>query len=332
MRQKIILSVMLFVLFPLLFSGNSVAATYEENLSQAVQSLCVRKGDANFLLLTNAPYVKVDSSFALPYLEKAQEQTGCTVGKGNLLFFQRAQDHPLRLMLFDKTNGNAVIISKEEKQWVSEKLNMSPAEISKPSFWEKSKGFFAGKDMFTLAAIADVWAEGGPYDFLKSAELHNHICPGLTSGYLIAHYIQNHYPLKEGERYTIIASPTWCKEDALQVLLDCTPGKQGMVVKHLSKVQIDRISFADPAGIVLVWDEKRKVGKGYALAFDFKKLKALSPKDSPKAATVLSVLPHLTEPDRFVTTAAEFDLNEGLYDGITQAGENPYELAGLIKN
>lgn len=74
-----------------------------------MQTLSVRKGNANFLLLTNAPYVKVGRSFAHPYLEKAHEQTRCKVEEGNLLFFQRVQDHSLRLMLFDKTNGNVVI-------------------------------------------------------------------------------------------------------------------------------------------------------------------------------------------------------------------------------
>ena len=81
--------------------------------------------------------------------------------------------------------------------------------------------------MFTLASMANVWAKGGPYDFLKSAELHNHICPGLTSGYLMAHYILDHFPLKDGERYTVVACPVWCKEDAFQVVMDCTPGKKG---------------------------------------------------------------------------------------------------------
>ncbi len=329
MKKKMILLVMT-ILFAMT-AMTAVATTLVENLSRAMQTLKVKKGDRNLLLLTDAPYVKVDGKFALPYLDTVQDKTGCTVGKGNLLFFQRSQSHPLRLLLMRKTDGSAVIISRVEKDWVSENMNIGPASISSPAFWEGAKTLKAGKDIFTLAAIAAVWAKGGPYDFLKSAELHNHICPGLTSGYLIAHYIQNHFPLKEGERYTIVSCPAWCKEDALQVILDCTPGKHGMVVKHLSKAQIEKISFANPAGMVLVWDAKAKTGKGYALTFDFDKLKALSPKDSPKAATVLAALDHLQDPDQFVATAAEFDLDETLFDGIVQAGSNPYELADLLK-
>jgi len=179
--------------------------------------------------------------------------------------------------------------------------------------------------------VANVWAKDGPYDFLKSAELHNHICPGLTSGYLMAHYILNHYPLKKDEKYTVVACPVWCKEDALQVVLDCTPGKKGLVVKPLSDEQKERISIANPAGMVLVWNAEKKSGKGAALSFNFDTLRALSPKDTPKAAMVLAAVEHLNQPERFVTTAAEFDIDEKLFEAITRAGSNPWEVTGLVK-
>ena len=328
MKNK--LALLFFIMLQTL-TANALAATFEETAAQAFKTLELKKGDKDLLLLTNAPYVKVDGNFALPYLQIAEELTGCSVGKGNLLFFQRSQTQPLRLLLMRRVDGQAVIISRDNADWISETMNLSPATISTPAFWETAKSYKAGKDMSTLAAIAAVWAKGGPYDFLKSAELHNHICPGLTSGYLIAHYIQNHFPLQEDERYTIVSSPTWCKEDALQVILDATPGKHGMVVKHLSKAQVEKIAFANPAGMVLVYNGKTKTGKGYALTCDLAPLKALSPKDSPKAATVLAALDHLAVPDRFVATAAEFTLTETLYNDITQAGSNPYELAGLLK-
>lgn len=320
------------VLFTLVYFGNASAASFQEEVSQAMETLAVSKGDTGLLMLTNAPYVKIDNQCALSYLDQAQELTGCTVGKGNLLFFQRPQAHPLRLMLFKKTNGDAVIISRAEQAWASEPLNLSAAIISALSFWKTAKeDFKAGADMFTLAAMANVWAKDGPYDFLKSAELHNHICPGLTSGYMIAHYILNHYPLKKGERYTVVACPVWCKEDALQVVLDCTPGKKGLVVKSLSNEQVQKIAVTHPAGMVLVWNNQKKTGKGVALSFNFDRLKALAPKDTPKAAIVLAALEYLDKPDQFVSTAAEFDLDENRYNGILQAGGNPYEIAGLMK-
>ncbi len=320
----------LFLTFGLCTHG--FAVTFEAMVSQAMQTLKVSKGDPDLLILTDAPYVKIDGTCALQWLDQAQEKTGCTVGKGNLLFFQRSQTHPLRLMLFSKKDGHAVIISREKNKLESDDLDIGPATISQAAFWEKTNDFHAGRDLFTLVAMANVWAKGGPYDFLKSAELHNHICPGLTSGYLMAHYILDHFPLKPGERYTVVACPVWCKEDAFQVIMDCTPGKKGMVVKRLSEAQKKRISIDNPAGMVLIWDATQKRGRGAALSFRFDPLRSLSPKDTPKAAMVLTSLDYLDQPDRFVSTAAEFDLDEKRYEAIVQAGNNPWETVGLITN
>jgi formylmethanofuran dehydrogenase subunit E-like metal-binding protein len=313
------------------FCGRVFADTFEEVIAQAMQTLKVSKGDPNLLVLTDAPYVRTDGANALPWLDQAQQKTGCTVGKGNLLFFQRPQTHPFRLMLFCKEDGNAVIFSRINSKWETDSLNIGPAAISQPAFWKKTDTFQAGRDMFTLASMANVWAKDGPYDFLKSAELHNHICPGLTSGYLMAHYILDHFPLKPGERYTVVACPVWCKEDAFQVIMDCTAGKKGLIVKPLSDDQKKRISVDNPAGMVLVWDAKQKRGRGAALSFSFDPLRALSPKDAPKAAMVLAAVDHLDQPDRFVSTAAEFNLDEQRYEAIIQAGNNPWEVVGLMK-
>ena len=331
MHRFIRLGIVLTVLLTVGFSGYVFADTFEKNVSQALQTLNVSKGDPDLLMLTNAPYIKVDGASALPWLNQAQEKSGCTVGKGNLLFFQRPQSHPFRLMLFSKTNGQAVIISRENNNWVTDAVNIGPDTIAKAAFWEKIDTYHAGKDMFTLASLANVWAKGGPYDFLKSAELHNHICPGLTSGYLMAHYILDHFPLKDGERYTVIACPVWCKEDAFQVIMDCTPGKKGLVVKPISDDQKKQITVPNPAGMVLVWDAEQKRGRGAALSFSFDPLRALSPKDTPKPAMVLAALDHLDHPDRFVSTSAEFNLDEKRYDAIVQAGNNPWAVVGLIK-
>ena len=307
------------------------AATFTDTVSRAMSNLSVTKNDPGLLVMTDAPYVKVDGACALPYLEKAQALTGCMVGKGNLLFFQRPQVHPLRLMLFKKHSGDAVVISRVGQTWLSEALNLDAKAISDSGFWEKVKAMEAGKDMFTLATIANVWAKDAPYDFLKSAELHNHICPGVTSGYLIAHYILTNYPLKKGERYTIVACPVWCKEDAIQVILDCTPGKKGLIVKPLSDQQLKRVAIDRPAGLVLIWNDQDKAGRGAALSFDFDRLSAQAPKNCPKAATMLAALDSLDKPDRFVSTAVEFTLNDERYQRIIQAGSNPYEVLGLLR-
>ncbi|WDP90080.1 MAG: hypothetical protein HUN04_10305 [Desulfobacter sp.] len=297
----------------------------------AMSELNAAKSDAGLLVLTNAPFVKSNGKDSLPALAQVQEATGAAVGKGNLLFFQRSQSHALRIMLFNKSDRKAVVISRTGK-WSVETIRLDAKTIQSSEFWKTAKEkYTAGKDLFTLATLATAWAEGAPYDFLKAAELHNHICPGLTSGYLMAHYMLKHYPLAPGQRYTVVACPVWCKEDAFQAVMDCTPGKRGLVVKPLSAEQKEKISVDNPAGFLLVWDSKKKTGKGVALSFDFKTLKSVYPENTPKAATILYTAAYLSFPDKFVSAAAEFDLDESTYNAMRQAGSNPYKIAGLTK-
>jgi len=331
--KNIISITLLLSLFLTAFLGNAVwAATFEETVSRAMKTLNVAKGDDSLLMMTNAPYIKVNGSPALSYLDQAQNLTGCTVGKGNLLFYQRFQTQPLRLMLFEKSKGDAVIISRTVDQvWLTETLNISGTVVSSPIFWRTTSNYQAGGDIFTLAGIANAWAKGAPYDLLKSTEIHDHICPGLVGGYLMSHYILKHYPLKAWEGYTVVACPVWCKDDAFQVVMGRTPGKKGLIVKQLSEKQLANITVANPAGMVLIWNYKKKTGKGVALSFDSDRLHSLASKDTPKVGQVVASIPHLHNPDQFVSTAAEFDLDEKLFQEIILAGTNPYELTGLVK-
>jgi hypothetical protein len=81
----------------------------------------------------------------------------------------------------------------------------------------------------------------------------------------------------------------------------------------------------------LICNDQDKAGRGAALSFDFDRLSAQAPKNCPKAATMLAALDSLDKPERFVSTAAEFTLNDERYQQIIQAGSNPYEVLGLLR-
>jgi formylmethanofuran dehydrogenase subunit E-like metal-binding protein len=296
-----------------------------------MEDLSVKKHDQRLLVLTNAIYVKLQGKDCLNYVKILEEKTGCSVGNTNMLFFQRPQNHPLRIVLFRKDTGDTVAISCDNKKCVSEKFNMSVAAASGKDFWKNSKSLIIGSDIFSIATIAGSWALGAPYDFLKCAELHNHICPGLTSGYFIAKTIIKNYPLKKGESYTFVSCPVWCKEDAIQVILDATPGKQKMVVKNLTDSQKKNLTVKNPAGILLIWNKKEEKGRGIIFSMDFDKARKLVVEGSPKAAIVFAMIPLLNKPEEFVTAVAEFDITPKIYEGMLAAGTNPYEIAGSIK-
>jgi len=310
--------------------AQAVEKPFDPAIIRAMHTLKTTKNDPGLLVLSNAPFVNTLGQSSLPFLARVQHFTGAMVGNGNLLFFQRPQSHPLRVMLFNKKNQKAVVISAGNGAWAEDVLDLSLETISSPDFWKTAKDkFTAAQDLFSLVTIAKAWSENAPYDFLKAAELHNHICPGLTSGYLMAHFILDHYPLAQDQRYTFISSPVWCKEDAFQVIMDLTPGKRGLVVKPLSKAQEKKITIPNPAGLLLIWNKKEKTGKAVALSFDFKALKALYPEGIAKAATIVYTAAHLSSPDKFVSVSKEVDLTPAKFKAMQEAGNNPYKVAGL---
>lgn len=57
----------------------------------------------------------------------------------------------------------------------------------------------------------------------------------------------------------------------------------------------------------------------------------MNPKNTPKAATVITAVDYLDQPGLFVSTATRFDLNAKRFNRIIEAGSNPYEVVGLMK-
>lgn len=313
----------------------SQALDVDKPVQQAMKKLKAEKADRGLLVLTNATYVRMSGQCPLPVLERVQDLTGCTVGRGNLLFFQRPQHHALRIMLFKKDTADAVILSLDQNRIISESVCMDMKHISREEFWEKAGKLSCGKDIFTLVTLANAWVRGAPYDFLKCAELHNHLCPGVTSGYLIARYILKKFPLKNGEKYVMISSPVWCKEEAFPVVLGCSPGRRDMVVKPLSSEQVKNVSVKRPAGMVLIWNSTKKTGKGIALQFDFATLldgrKGADMSRMQKAIAAIKLVRSLNSPEKYVKSAAEFEVTEAVYNQLLNAGTNPYQAAGLLK-
>ena len=333
MNKRALTIIVVALVLGLAWALPAAAGSVGEAAEEAMKTLDITKGDKNLLVLTNAPYVMVHGAPALPALAEVETAAGCSVGQGNLLFFLRIQNHPLRFMFFNKKTNEAVIVSFKDHKPIFEKVDLSPKAISDPKFRERNTAQLAvGGDIFTLAGIAVAWAKGAPFDFLKCAELHDHICPGLMSGYLIAKYILEKYPLGKGDQYVWVSCPVWCKEDALQIMLDCTPGKKRLVMKRLSEEQQKKISFDKrPAGMLLIWNNEKQTGKGAAFSYDSDYLTSLAEKGVSKLGRVYAAADHLDQPEKCVAVEAEFDLDGEKYTKIMQAGFNPYEVVGLVK-
>jgi formylmethanofuran dehydrogenase subunit E-like metal-binding protein len=319
-------------------------------IQDGMRDLKIEKGSPALLTLTNATYVKINGNTAEGYVDILQDTTGCSIGRGNLLFFHRPITYPLKVVLFKRDTKDAVVITNDGEKTAAMNLRMDGDEAAAPDGWKRIQERL-GPDAFSIVTIANAWAKGAPYDFLRCCEFHNHLCPGVSSGYQIAQFILEKYPLHKGETYAWIACPPWCKDDAIQILLDLTPGKKSLFVKELTADQKKAISGEKPndniAGIVVVWSNKANKGKAVALRYNWGKARQVSgvtaedfkPKGGPNNPVFWSsrvkcdwgLLPYLREPAGFVTAVKEVELSPQMYTKMTSAGVNPYEVIGLIQ-
>ncbi|MDY6951713.1 MAG: FmdE family protein [Thermodesulfobacteriota bacterium] len=326
MNQAIRVLVAAAALF-LLLAGNLYALDVRRAVKEGLKELKADKGSAELCAITDATYVRVNGKTSEAYVDVIQEETGCSVGKGNLLFFHRATGHPLKVALFCKDTKQCFVISYNGDQVQTQRYDLGLDVASKPRFWKDVDGPLA-PDAFTVGSMAHAWASGAPQDLLKCAEFHNHLCAGVTSGYMMARFIMKRYPLGKGERYTWIASPAFCKDDALQMLLDITPGKKSLFVKKLTEFQREKMAFENPAGILVVWNQRKSKGKGVVFDFNWKKAQR---KDKDKLKTMLGMLPCLENPEAFVGVVKEFDATPQMLRRLTAAETNPYRWLDLTK-
>ncbi|RLB05287.1 MAG: hypothetical protein DRG50_07485 [Deltaproteobacteria bacterium] len=344
MRRYI--QIFLVVLLLVFVAKGLHAADVKGFIKDGLKDLKVEKGDPRLCVITDATYVTVNGKTTQGYVDLIQEQTGCSIGKGNLLFFHRPTTYPLKVALFRKDTKDSVVITYDGEKTKKVNLNIDGNKATQPEYWKQIENALGASDAFSIVTIANSWAMGVPFDFLKCCEFHNHLCPGLTSGYFIVKVIQKRYPLKKGEKYIFIACPPWCKDDAIQILLDLTPGKRSLFVKQLTDPQKRGCAAANVAGILVIWKAKENKGKGAIFQFDWKKAckvsgvkrKDFRPEGGKKNPVFWitrvkcdwGLMPYLERPGEFVNVVKEFEVSPEMLTKFTMAGVNPYEEIGFV--
>ena len=132
---------------------------------------------------------------------------------------------------------------------------------------------------FSVATISLAWSLGAPPDLLLAAEFHNHVCPGLLSGYFIYRYLDEHGLIDRSGEVYVVAEPVWCKDDLYAVLFDATPGKRRITVKLMPRSEVEQLMKmlgADPAGAIIVSTHHKEVNKVIVVAFNFTKVRELA--------------------------------------------------------
>lgn len=332
----------IMTLAPAAFASDAMAPP----IQQAMEDLGIEKGAPQLCVLTNAPYVAPNGKSCPEVVDTLQDLTGCTVGRKNLLFFQRPVNHPLLVALHREDNGETVVIRHGGKSAKTLRFNMKGDSAAEPAVFGEIKKKLKG-DAFSVVTLLTAHAKGAPYSFLKVCEHHNHYCPGVTSGYFIAHFVLDRYPKAAGEKYVWFACPPWCKDDAISTMLDLSPGKQSLFVKNMAEGRATEGPDGRYAGIMVRWNPKTKTGKAAVLQFDWNeafKLANLTPEEfnpeggpsnpaffTARVRSAWALIPHLDEPERFVTLFKEVDVDASGLKRMKQAGEDPYAVIGMAK-
>ena len=322
-------------------AGDSIGLTAA--VQDAMTDLGVTNTTPGLCVLTDAGYVTVDGETTEGCLGAFRSGTGCTIGAGNLLMIHRSTDKPLWFAIFDNDTKDCVYSIYTDGEFSATKINIAEENITAIDGWNATKSAI-GSDAFTVACIANAWGYGASYDLLKCTEFHNHLCPGLMSGYLISDYIRENYPLGAGESYTWIGCPNWCKEDAIQVRLDLTSGKKDLIAKQRSGELF--VKEKPLAGILIIWNSTAESGRGVAFRYDWGEMCNLTDtntsdfkppggKTNPLFFTTrikcsLGFISYMDQPDMFISLASdEFDVTSEQLARVKEAGVDPYVELGL---
>jgi formylmethanofuran dehydrogenase subunit E-like metal-binding protein len=264
----------------------------------------------------------------------------------NLLIVQNARNSPLWFAFFDKRSGKCTYIevSYENKNKINYKVteNIKFSKLSKNqksiADWNEkvNNSVFDGHE-FAILTIANAWATGKlDYELMQSLELHNHFCPGVSSGYVLANWMEEHYPLKKGTSYTVFACPNWCKDDVFVKRWDVTPGKGGIWVSSLTTNETEALG-GSPAGIFVVTDKNTGSMKAVVLGFNFDVVSENCGAKTDDPTWISYYLMDLWLMDKenwnangLVSVIAVVDIDANTLTEMKQANANPYEVLGLL--
>ncbi len=345
---------------------------------RAMKELKLEKGDLNILALTDAGYIaRIGEYTTEKALDGVMLTSGTSRGKGNLANLHKPHNASLWFAFFDKKSKGCVYLEADnevlrnylerEKTGIdaalSEFMKLKDNEIftkiakenidadrllNNPESWQKKMvaEVFGGNE-FSIFTISNLWAMGLPNDFLKVAELHDHICPGLTSGYLIAEYIKKNFPTPAPRyEYTVIAIPPWCKDDALIQIFETNVGHKRLYVKHLTKEQMAQLpeEAKNVANVFIRWPKGAQKGEGLVVGFDWDKAyegSGTSPKDLKAFDTYkwwwvrlkmdIWMMDYLDKPEELVFAIKEFSVeSQAELDNLKAAGVNPLVELGIM--
>ncbi|WYD80415.1 MAG: FmdE family protein [Candidatus Electrothrix gigas] len=282
------------------------------------------------LALTNAGYAEIDGRATTGALDGLTRVL--RVGRGNhtLVELQSASTSPLWFAVYDKKSGyvaylevDPAAVTEDEIEnntnlfstAVAEQVNAEHLYANAAEYAAKFDSKIFNGNEFRVVTVANALSVGVPTTVVRSFELHDHYCPGVTSGILMAEYVKKFLP--SGKGYFVQTIQPWCKEDALIVLLNATPGKRSYSVTYPTEAEIaDWPKWAQEASTVVYrYDSASDFWKGTALGFDWGKetgCEVYSNSVINKLCRDLAFVDQMDSPENFVTEVRTVTLPKGV--------------------
>lgn len=246
-------------------------------LDQARERIGAQKNDTTLLVLTNAASGQMAGEAALPYLDVAMQSTGATLGTGSLLPVHSSCTAPLWFSLYNRNNGKLAYIVGNDDAFDVQYLDAAPDRILTAKGWDSARRGVIAPNLFRVVGISLAWAAGADRETLKSAQLHDHLCPGVSAGIAVSEYILRKCPPTPDEKFVFIGASPFCAMDAYQAIFNATPGKHGSFSMQVGQDVLEQYGLSgSPACIFLRINAKKDTCSGSIFMFDFEKAASLA--------------------------------------------------------
>jgi hypothetical protein len=247
----------------------------EKALKAAMADLKAQPGQEGLLALTNAGYGQIQGSSTEAFLDLINRVTGLSQGTRSLLMVHSPGQTPLWMALFKKEDGRLAFMKWTPEGFKAQGFDASADKVLTPEGWRAVASGLMGPSTFGIVSISHAWANGAPWPLLWAGCFHNHLCPGLNSGYVAVEYLKKNLPLGPGDKYVLVGAPPICAMDAFLVLLDTTMGKAGAYALPLKGQDAAKYvgSKAGPLAIAMRVNAKADKCTGMVLGLNWAKVK-----------------------------------------------------------
>lgn len=308
---------------------------------------------ANLIALTNAGYAEIGGRTTEGVLDGLTETTGVRRGQNRLLEIHSHAAKPLYAAIYDTASGLCAYLQVNP---AFPEFNVPPADMAAADLFairsvqniqadylyanaaEAAAHFDAkifGGNEFPVVTIANAAASGAPVFAVRAFEFHDHYCPGVTSGIMMAQFAKENLPLASAAgSYFVQGVQPWCKEDALMVMLNATPGKGGYAVTYPVDADMARWRPEYQNAVNIVYRNNAETGlwDGQVLGFAYRTTDCPTTGNSviDKLCTDLWYLERMDFPENYVSVLHSFQLPEGASPkDYARPGVDPMDMLGL---